>query len=298
MIVSVIGLGLIGGSLALDLKQRGFASKIIGVDNNPMNAHTAKKINLVDEIQDLKSAISNSHLIVLAIPVDACVQILPDIMDQINHQIVIDLGSTKEQLIASITNHSKRKQYVAAHPMAGTEFSGPQAAQTGLFDGKCAIICNPEDSSKEAVNIIADMFHTLKMRCVYMDSEVHDRQTAYVSHLSHISAFALSLTVLHKEKADKHIFELASGGFDSTVRLAKSSAEMWTPIFQQNKKNVGKVLQKYIDTLQQFKDSIEKDDVDGLNNLINEANDISRVLDQKEKNEQGTVKESVKIRRA
>ncbi|RUT79973.1 prephenate dehydrogenase [Ancylomarina longa] len=298
MIVSVIGLGLIGGSLAVDLKQRGFASKLIGVDNNPMHAHTAKKLGLVDEIQDLQSAIQNSHLIVLAIPVDACVKILPTLMDQIDLQIVTDLGSTKEKLITSISNHPKRKQYVPAHPMAGTEFSGPQAAQRGLFDGKCSIICNPEDSTKEAVAIVADMFHSLKMRCVYMDSEVHDRQTAYVSHLSHISAFALSLTVLHKEKADKHIFELASGGFDSTVRLAKSSAEMWTPIFQQNKKNVGKVLQKYIDTLQQFKDLIEMDDLDGMDNLINEANDIRRVLDQKEKNEQETIKKSVKAKRA
>ena len=296
MIVSVIGLGLIGGSIALDLKKRGFATKVIGVDNNPLHAHTAKKIGLVDDIQDLETAISSSHLVVMATPVNACIKLLPEIMNQVDQQIVTDLGSTKEQLIESIENHPKRKQYVPAHPMAGTEFSGPQAAHSGLFDGKCSIICNPEDSDKEAVKLIADMFHCLKMRCVYMDAEVHDRQAAYVSHLSHISAFALSLTVLHKEKADKHIFELASGGFDSTVRLAKSSAEMWTPIFHQNKKNVGKVLQKYIDTLQQFKDLIEKDDLEGVDDLIYEANDIRRVLDQKEKNERETIKQIEKIR--
>nr|WP_320119863.1 prephenate dehydrogenase [uncultured Marinifilum sp.] len=298
MIVSVIGLGLIGGSIAIDLKKNGFADKVIGVDNNPMHAHTAKKLGIADEIQDLKTAITSSHLVILAIPVNACLKALPQIMNLIDQQIVTDLGSTKEQLIESLANHPKRKQFVPAHPMAGTEFSGPQAAHSGLFDGKCSIICNPEDSHKEAISIVTDMFHALKMRCVYMDAEVHDRQTAYVSHLSHISAFALSLTVLHKEKKDKHIFELASGGFDSTVRLAKSSAEMWTPIFKQNKKNVGKVLQKYIDTLQQFKDLIENDDLEGVDNLINEANDIRRVLDQKEKNEMETLKNAEKTIRA
>ncbi|PKQ61207.1 prephenate dehydrogenase [Labilibaculum filiforme] len=296
MILSVIGLGLIGGSIALDLKKRGFVNKVIGVDNNTLNAHAAKKLGLIDEIQDLTTAVQAADLVLLAIPVDACLRVLPKIMDLVHHQIVSDLGSTKEQLIESIANHPKRSQFVPAHPMAGTEFSGPQAAHSGLFDGKCSIICNPEDSDKKAVQLISEMFHCLKMRCVFMDAEVHDRQTAYVSHLSHISAFALSLTVLHKEKADKHIFELASGGFDSTVRLAKSSAEMWTPIFQQNKKNVGKVLQKYIDQLQQFKDLIEKDDLNGINDLIFEANDIRRVLDQKEKNEKETIQQASKIK--
>ncbi|PCH67868.1 MAG: prephenate dehydrogenase [Bacteroidales bacterium] len=296
MILSVIGLGLIGGSIALDLKKRGFADKVIGVDNNTLNAYAAKKLGLVDEVQDLNTAVCSSDLVILAIPVDACLKALPNIMDLIDHQIVTDLGSTKEQLIESIANHPKRNQFVPAHPMAGTEFSGPQAAHSGLFDGKCSIICNPEDSDKKAVKLITEMFHCLKMRCVFMDAEVHDRQTAYVSHLSHISAFALSLTVLHKEKSEKHIFELASGGFDSTVRLAKSSAEMWTPIFKQNKKNIGKVLQKYINTLQQFKDLIEEDDLNGVNDLIFEANDIRRVLDQKEKNEKETLENTEKIK--
>jgi prephenate dehydrogenase len=282
----------------LDLKQRGFADKIIGVDNNPMHAHQARKMGLADEIQDLRTAVESSHIVILAIPVSACLHVLPQIMDLIDQQIVTDLGSTKEQLIEAIANHPKRKQYVPAHPMAGTEFSGPQAAHSGLFDGKCSIICNPEDSHKNAVDMISDMFHTLQMRCVYMDAEVHDRQTAYVSHLSHISAFALSLTVLHKEKKDKHIFELASGGFDSTVRLAKSSAQMWTPIFNQNKKNVVKVLEKYIDTLQQFKEKIENDDLAGIDDLIIEANNIRRVLDEKERNEAETLKNANKIRRA
>lgn len=298
MIITIIGLGLIGGSAALDLKQRGFANKIIGVDNNPMHAHQAKKLGLVDEVQDLESAIKMSHMVLLAIPVNACLKTLPQVMDLIDQQIVTDLGSTKESLIESIAKHPKRKQYVPAHPMAGTEFSGPQAAHSGLFDGKCSIICNPEDSHKDAVDLVTDLFHCLKMRIVYMDAEVHDRQAAYVSHLSHISAFALSLTVLQKEKKDKHIFELASGGFDSTVRLAKSSAEMWTPIFQQNKKNITKVLQKYIDSLQEFKDRIEQDDLLGVDDLINEANDIRRVLDQKEKNEQETLRKAEKIKRA
>jgi len=281
MITTIIGLGLIGGSLALDLKKRGFVTKVIGVDNNISHAHDAKKLGLVDEINDLSSAVKKSQLIVLAIPVDACIALLPKLLNLVTNQIVTDMGSTKEALVKAVSNHPNRKQFVPAHPMAGTEFSGPKAAHLNLFDGKCAIICNPEESHNKAVKCISDLFHCLNMKCVYMNAEVHDRQTAYVSHLSHISAFALSQTVLQKEKKDKHIFELASGGFDSTVRLAKSSSEMWTPIFQQNKKNVVKVLQNYINHLQEFKGLIEKDDWESIRTSIDNANDIKRILDQK-----------------
>jgi prephenate dehydrogenase len=281
MVTTIIGLGLIGGSLALDLKKRRFATKVIGVDNNISHAHDAKKLGLVDEINDLSSAVKKSQLVVLAIPVDACIALLPKLLNLVTNQIVTDMGSTKEALVNAVSNHPNRKQFVPAHPMAGTEFSGPKAAHLNLFDGKCAIICNPEESHNKAVKCISDLFHCLNMKCVYMNAEVHDRQTAYVSHLSHISAFALSQTVLQKEKKDKHIFELASGGFDSTVRLAKSSSEMWTPIFQQNKKNVVKVLQNYINHLQEFKGLIEKDDWESIRTSIDNANNIKRILDQK-----------------
>jgi prephenate dehydrogenase len=289
MKIAIVGLGLIGGSIALDIRKRGLTTEVIGVDNKSLHAYSAKKLGLVDQTTSLENAIAVSDMVILAVPVDACLQLLPKVLDLITHQVVTDMSSTKLNLIEAVAHHPKRKQYVPAHPMAGTEFSGPQAAHSGLYDGKCAIICNPEDSDKLAVEKVADLFHCLNMRCVYMDAEVHDRQTAYVSHLSHISAFALSLTVLHKEKKDKHIFELASGGFDSTVRLAKSSAEMWTPIFHQNKKNITKVLQRYIDCLQEFKARIEQDDMTGLGHLIQEANDIRRVLDQKEKKEKETL---------
>jgi len=295
MKVTIIGLGLIGGSVAIDLKKRGFASHIMGVDNNALHAHTALKLSLVDQIVPFEKGIDDSDLIIMAIPVDATTRLLPQILDRVNHQIITDLGSTKEEMILTVSTHPKRGQYVAAHPMAGTEFSGPQAAHSGLFDGKCSIICNPHQSSKEAVGIVKEMFQTLNMRCIEMDAKVHDAQTAYVSHLSHISAFALSLTVLQKEKKDKHIFELASGGFDSTVRLAKSSAYMWTPILHQNKKNISKILQKYIDCLSQFKDMIDEDNLEGIHQLIDQSNDIRRVLEDKEKKEKETLLKSMRL---
>lgn len=282
MIVTIIGLGLIGGSIALDLKKRKFADKVIGVDNNLTNSNTAIKLGLVDKIEQLDTAIHESDLIIVSTPVNATKKLIPYLLDRIDKQTITDMGSTKASIIAQVENHIKRKQYVAAHPMSGTEFSGPRAAFSGLFDGKCSIICNREDSCEKSVNIVLEMFRCLKMKSIFMASDVHDRQTAYVSHLSHISAFALSRTVLHKEKKDKHIFELASGGFDSTVRLAKSSAEMWTPIFQENKKNISKVLSRYIDSLKEFKTAIDNDDLETLNILIKESNDIKRILDKKD----------------
>lgn len=281
MIVAIIGLGLIGGSIAIDLKKRKFAHKIIGVDNNTVNSNIAKELHIVDSIENLDKAILLSDLIIVATPVDVTKKMIPHLLDRIDNQTIMDIGSTKMSILAKVENHKKRKQYVAAHPMAGTEFSGPKSAFSGLFDNKCSIICHKEDSCEESINLVISVFTCLNMKCIFMPAQVHDRQTAYVSHLSHISAFALSNTVLHKEKKDKHIFELASGGFDSTVRLAKSSAEMWTPIFQENKSNISKALSKYIDSLQEFKIAIDNNDFAKLKLLITESNDIKRILDKK-----------------
>jgi len=281
MIVAIIGLGLIGGSIAIDLKKRKFAHKIIGVDNNTINSNIAKELHIVDSIENLDKAILLSDLIIVATPVDVTKKMIPYLLDRIDNQTIMDIGSTKMSILAKVENHKKRKQYVAAHPMAGTEFSGPKSAFSGLFDNKCSIICNKEDSCEESINLAISMFTCLNMKCIFMPAQVHDRQTAYVSHLSHISAFALSNTVLHKEKKDKHIFELASGGFDSTVRLAKSSAEMWTPIFQENKSNISKALSRYIDSLQEFKTAIDNNNFAKLKLLITESNDIKRILDKK-----------------
>lgn len=278
MNVTIIGLGLMGGSIAIDFKKRDFAKHIIGVDNNRINANTALNIGFIDELCGLEEAVKKAELVVLAIPVDAAIVVLPKVLDLIDGQIVTDMCSTKATLLERVKYHPKRKQYVAGHPMAGTEYSGPWAAISGLFDGKAAILCDTEDSDIRAVAKIRRLYEILNMRVIFMNSCNHDVHAAYVSHISHISSFALALTVLEKERNEKHIFDLASGGFDSTVRLAKSSGEMWTPIFEQNKENVLTVLDTYIEKLNEFRTNIENDNSDKVLDLIKESNKIKRVL--------------------
>lgn len=278
MRITVIGLGLIGGSMAIDLKKRGFAEWVTGVDNNQLHAEAALHIGLVDEVSPLGKAIDTSDLIILATPADVTARLLPQILDKVDRQTVTDTGSTKELLCQVTKYHPKRPNYVAAHPMAGTEFSGPWAALPGLFDGKAVIFCDAEESGAKALENVRRMFDTLNMRPVYMNSSSHDRHAAYVSHISHISSFALALTVLDQEKNEKHIFDLASGGFSSTVRLAKSSAEMWTPVFTQNTENVIKVLDTYIEKLTEFREAIKTLESDKITELILKANKIKKIL--------------------
>jgi len=232
----------------------------------------------VDEIETLQIAVEKSDLIILAIPVDAAVKLLPVILDKVDKQIITDMCSTKEQLCNAVKEHKKRNNYVAAHPMAGTEFSGPWAAKPGLFDGKAVIFCDTGQSGIRAISMVRLLFDTLNMRPVQMDSAQHDKHAAYVSHISHISSFALALTVLEQERNEKNIFDLASGGFDSTVRLAKSSAEMWSPIFEQNAENVITVIETYIRYLEDFKSAIQDHDSDKITGLIHSSNKIKRVL--------------------
>ncbi len=278
MNIAIIGLGLMGGSAAIDLKKRGFAGKIIGVDNNKLHAETALHVGIVDEIATLDEAIRQSDLIMVAVPVDSALKLIPKILDRIKGQAITDMCSTKEMICRLVKYHPKRKNYVAAHPMAGTEFSGPWAAMSGLFDGKAVIFCDAEESDIRALATVRRMYETLNMRITFMDSTNHDRHVAYVSHISHISSFALALTVLDQERSQKHIFDLASGGFDSTVRLAKSSAEMWSPIFEQNAENVVQVLETYINKLKNFKDAISEGDRARMDDLINKSNKIKKIL--------------------
>ncbi len=278
MTITIIGLGLMGGSAAIDLKKRGFATKIIGVDNNKLHAETALHIGVVDELAALEDAVPQSELVVVAVPVDIAVKIIPKILDRSDSQAITDMCSTKGHLCELVKYHPKRKNYVAAHPMAGTEFSGPWAAKSGLYDGKAVIFCDTQESDIRKVAAIRRMFETLNMRVTFMDSNSHDRHAAFVSHISHISSFALALTVLDQEKNERHIFDLASGGFDSTVRLAKSSALMWSPIFEQNASNVVEVLNTYIDKLNQFKQAISQGEREKIDGLINKSNHIKKIL--------------------
>lgn len=282
MTVTIVGIGLIGGSLAITLKENGFASRIIGVDANPSNIDKAFRRRLIDEAMPLEAAVAQSDIIIVATPVDAMLQLLPAILDLVTeHQVVLDVGSTKFTLLEALKNHPKRRRLVATHPMAGTEYSGPEAAIPNLFDGKCTVICDAADSAPDAVARAIQLYESIPMRVVYLDSRAHDVHTAYVSHISHISSFALALTVLAKEEDEEQIFELASGGFSSTVRLAKSSPDMWTPIFRQNRDNVLDVLDEHINQLSRFRSLLIKKDFDAFYRLIEEANGIRRVLEGK-----------------
>jgi len=277
--VGVIGLGLIGGSMALDLKRRGFAACTLGVEQDPVAAEAARTIGLVDEVVSYEDCIARADIIVVAVPVGTAVKMVPDILNRLGpEQLVIDVCSTKSQICHATQYHPRRGQFVSTHPMAGTEYSGPWAAQPGLFDGRACIFANTEDSSPKAVKAIEEMYAVLNMRPIYMNADQHDVHTAYVSHISHVTSFALALTVLDKEKDEKHIFDLASGGFSSTVRLAKSNADMWVPILSQNHDNVLHVMDTYIDKMQQFRDAIAAYDEAKIRELIAEANKIKKIL--------------------
>lgn len=278
MTVSVIGTGLIGGSLALTLKGNSFCNNVIGVDSNTENAKLALKLKLVDKIDNVKNAVRNSDLIIIAVPVDAALKVLPEVLDLIENQVVIDVGSTKEQIVKTVSSHPKRKRFVATHPIWGTEYSGPAAAIKGGFNGKVTVICNREESDKDALLLVEEMYDSLGMNRFYMDAVSHDLHAAYVSHISHITSFALALSVLEKEKEEDTIFELAGGGFESTVRLAKSSPDTWIPIFKQNRSNVLDVLNEQIFQLKQMKKLLEMEEFDTLYKLIQQANEIKRIL--------------------
>ena len=276
--IAIVGVGLIGGSLAIQLHEKKISSRLIGVDSNEEHARKAVELELVDETMSLDEAIAKSDVIILAIPVDKLVNLLPGILNKIDKQIVCDLGSTKSQLIDAVKDHPKRGRYVATHPMWGTEYSGPQAAVRGAYENKAVIICNADESDADALEWTKAMYKKIGMHLLEMEAKAHDLHAAYVSHISHITSFALANTVLEKEREEKAIFELASAGFESTVRLAKSNPAMWVPVFMQNKVNVLDVLNEHIEQLMKFRDSIANGSNDDLKKLIDDANTIRRII--------------------
>ena len=281
MKITVIGVGLIGGSMALKLKAKGFASYVYGVDQNEKHLLEAKKIGIIDEIASLEYAVKNSDLIIIAIPVDAAKKLLPEVLDLVTQQqTVMDAGSTKSGIVNSVKNHINRNRFVAFHPMWGTENSGPQNALSESFSGRAAVICDREHSAEDALKTVENTAENLDMHLIYMSAEDHDIHTAYISHISHITSYALANTVLEKEREEDTIFQLASTGFSSTVRLAKSHPEMWVPIFKQNKENVLDVLNEHISQLRKFKSALEKENYDLLEDLIRNANKIRGILDK------------------
>ncbi|WP_114789707.1 prephenate dehydrogenase [Niabella yanshanensis] len=276
--IAIVGVGLIGGSMALQLHEKKLSSRLIGVEASAQHAEQALEYELVDEVLPLDEAIIAADVIVLAVPVNVQVNLLPQILDKVTDQIVMDMGSTKSDLIAAVQNHPRRGRYVASHPMWGTEYSGPAAAVRGAFEGKAVIICNRSESDADAVEWVEKMYQKIGMRVTDMDARAHDLHVAYVSHISHITSFALANTVLEKEKVESAIFQIASAGFESTVRLAKSNPAMWVPIFLQNKENILDVLSEHIDQLTKFKDYIANSDQENLQSLIADANKIKRII--------------------
>lgn len=284
MRIGLIGLGLIGGSMVIDLRRRGFAKEITGMDADSVNAEAALRMGIVDRLAPLKELVAASDLIIIAIPAGAAVKLLNDVLDifaeegESCRKVVMDVCSVKDQLVSSVHYHSMRRRYVPSHPMAGTEYCGPWAALSGLFDGKAGIICDASESDIQAVKLVEKVYDTLNMRVIHMNSSSHDVHTAYVSHLSHVISFALARTVLHKEKSERHIFDLASGGFSSTVRLAKSNSAMWTPIFLQNSSNLVPILDDYIAQIQEFRNAIAEYDDAKVKEMIDESNKIRRII--------------------
>lgn len=276
--IYVIGVGLIGGSIAKDIKRLNPAITIHGIDKNPEHLEEALTLNIIDKKAVLADVV-NADIVIVTIPVDACVVLLPEILDLVSDEtLVMESGSTKLDICKAVENHPKRRNFLATHPIAGTEFSGPKAAIEGLFKGKTNIICEVEKTAFKLQEKALTIFKIMDMRIRYMNPEAHDKHIAYVSHLSHISAFMLGKTVIEKEKNERDIFDLAGSGFASTVRLAKSSPKMWTPIFKQNKDNVIETLNEYINNLTTFKKRMEADDFDAIFDDMESTNHIKDIL--------------------
>lgn len=278
MKVAVIGLGLIGGSLALDIKKAFPTSEIVGLDTNKQHVSKALELKIIESELQFE-ALNTVDVVIVSIPVNVAVLEVTKVLDIVNETaVVIDVGSTKLPICEAVKTHKNRRQFLATHPIAGTEFSGPDSALLGLFKNKTNIICDIEKTAAQLQKRALSIFEAIGMNLRYMNPEAHDKHIAYVSHLSHISSFMLGKTVLEKEKNERDIFDMAGSGFASTVRLAKSSPKMWTPIFQQNKNNVIETLEEYISNLNQFKTLLQSDDFDGVFKEMEDTNYIKQVL--------------------
>ncbi|MCT4631044.1 prephenate dehydrogenase [Winogradskyella sp.] len=276
--VFIIGVGLIGGSFALDIKKQKPEYTIFGIDKSEDHLNEAFNLGIIDGKASFKD-LEKADLVIVAIPVDATIEVLSKVLDVISEEaIVFDVGSTKEDICLKVKHHPKRRNFLAAHPIAGTEYSGPKAAIHGLYKDKTNIICEVEETAFKLQERALGLFADLGMRIRYMNPKAHDKHIAYVSHLSHISSFMLGKTVIEKEKNERDIFDMAGSGFESTVRLAKSSPAMWTPIFKQNKTNVIETLDGYISNLKQFKQFIEDENFEAVYNEMEATNHIKDIL--------------------
>ena len=278
MNIFIIGIGLIGGSLALDIQEKYPEAKIFGIDSNQDHLEEALALGVIHQKSTFEE-LENASLVIISIPVDVQLEVIPKVLDLINDDtLVMDVGSTKELICETLKNHPKRRNFLATHPIAGTEFSGPKAAIKGLFLGKTNIICEVEKTAFKLQKKALEILTKIGMRIRYMDAKSHDKHIAYVSHLSHISSFMLGKTVIEKERNERDIFDMAGSGFESTVRLAKSSPAMWTPIFEQNKENVIETLEEYINNLEEFKTLMQQDNFSEIYQKMKSTNHIKQIL--------------------
>ena len=278
MKVVVIGIGLIGGSMVLDIKALHPEATILGIDANENHLQQAIDLGVVEKAGTSED-LSDADFVIVSVPVDIALKVLPQVLDAVGENtIVFEVGSTKLPICEAVANHPKRRNYIATHPIAGTEFSGPTAAIKGLFQGKTNIICEVEKTTFKLQEKALKLFMAMGMRIRYMDPQSHDKHIAYVSHLSHISSFMLGKTVIDKETEEQDIFDMAGSGFESTVRLAKSSPAMWTPIFKQNKQQVVNTLEEYISNLSKFKTLLENEDYDAIYQEMQSVNKIKEIL--------------------
>lgn len=276
--IHIIGLGLLGGSFALVVKKKRPDLIITGWDQSPRHLEQAQGLGMISEAKEAPDA--DTDVVVLATPVDTLNELLVKTLDNTGSKtLVFDFGSTKELICEKIANHPKRANYLAVHPIAGTENSGPKAAEIDLFDGKVMIICEMEKTDVHLKGMAYDLFELMNMKLRFMDPKDHDLHLAYVSHLSHVTSFMLGKTVLDKTADEKHLFDMAGSGFASTVRLAKSSPAMWAPIFIENRKNLLEAMDSYIAHMQNFRDKIAAEDYEGLSDEMTEANKIRDILD-------------------
>ena len=274
----LIGTGLIGGSMSKDLRNILNNIQIHGIDKNEISVKHAKSIGVIDNIDSLEN-LNSADRVILSVPVSESLKILPIVLDNLNKDALVwDVGSTKFSLCKLVENHSKREQFLATHPVAGNELSGPEASIENLFNGKVQILCEINKTRPDLLQWAESIFNSMGMKIRYMNPEEHDKKMAIVSHLSHISSFMLGKTVMESEKNDQNILDFAGSGFESTVRLAKSSPEMWSSIFKDNRENILEILNAYIENLKQFHFKIENENYNDLKNQMIQTNKLKKIL--------------------
>ena len=278
MKIGIIGLGLMGGSFSIEMRRLFPNSLILGNDISQINIKSAKRLELIDDVFEINN-LSGFDIVLISVPVDISLKIVNRVLDHVaEHTLVLDVGSTKLPICNEVQNHPNRQNFLAMHPISGTENSGPDASVKGLYTGITNIVCEKEKTGLKQFRLALSIFQKLEMNTIYMDPKVHDQHISYVSHLSHITSFILAKTVIEKEIDEKNIFDLAGSGFESTVRLAKSSPEMWSPIFIQNKNYIIEALSEYIDNLEVLKRMILKNENEVIINDLNNINRIKEIL--------------------